>query len=214
MCVDLLVVWMLINIPSLILWWTLEIPPPYRVMSPDYSYKQFIRGKYLMMCCSFIPLLYFSIMHKIRGYSIGKLIGGCRVVSTDGRGITWGRSILRALLYKGFLTLFICMRHYPDLQVFGNWLRNILVITAGYFVFDCAMALCHRSRRSVHDYLSSTMVVNTRGAPSLCRRVIMLVLTAGHFLLVYMIHQPMNHSLDDIGEILRAYILRYLISYE
>jgi uncharacterized RDD family membrane protein YckC len=44
--------------------------------------------KTVIICVNMLVFLYYAVMHAKYGMTIGKMIGGCRVVMTDGTKIT------------------------------------------------------------------------------------------------------------------------------
>lgn len=45
-----------------------------------------------------LSLLYFPVMEKTQGATVGKMVVGLKVVTEEGTGISWGQAIIRTLL--------------------------------------------------------------------------------------------------------------------
>ena len=68
-------------------------------------------GAYFYLIFLLLTAGYFVIFHGSSGQTIGKMIAGCRVVDTQGRGLGFARSFLRyvgwlfsgAFLFMGFV---------------------------------------------------------------------------------------------------------------
>ena len=89
-------------------------------------------GTIYVVLIPFIIALYFVMFWSLTGRTIGKWFLGLRVVSTDGRTPTIGRSILRVLGYA----------------------ISAIVFWAGYL-----WVLVDKNRRAWHDHMASTWVV-------------------------------------------------------
>lgn len=115
-----------------------------------------------MMCVSIFMIGYFSIQHAISGQTLGKKIGGIRVVMLDGSPVTTRAAWLRGLAFLGpreACTLLVLL-----LVVMKSWLApfaGVFSVLAGvYDLVNLVFALFDsEQQRALHDRIAGTRVV-------------------------------------------------------
>jgi uncharacterized RDD family membrane protein YckC len=117
---------------------------------------------------AFTASTYFVLMHARGGQTLGKRAMDVRVVDhATGGGLTVRQSLLREfpiiaingvlLGLELILVLIDAEQTAPgiaDRYWSLQWLPNL------WFIADAVTALCHRSRRSLHDFIGDTVVVH------------------------------------------------------
>ena len=89
------------------------------------------------LCLGLVGSLYFILMTKLSGQTLGKMIMGIRVVRLDGIALSWSTIIWRELI--------------------GRTISMLLGCYLGY-----AVALFTRHKQAPHDLLADTCVVSDR----------------------------------------------------
>ncbi|MBB6448150.1 putative RDD family membrane protein YckC [Geomicrobium halophilum] len=87
---------------------------------------------------SVVAYVYFAIMTKLTGQTLGKMIFGIRVLRADGYQLTWGDTFFR--------------------EVAGRILHRTLVITNVMYI----VVGVHPQKAGVHDLLADTRVILDR----------------------------------------------------
>lgn len=82
---------------------------------------------------SFIFYLYFVVMTKVWGQTIGKMVFGIRVISEDGKPLTWGTILFR------------------------EWIGRFISVTVDILYLLVAFTPNHKA---IHDYIADTRVVH------------------------------------------------------
>lgn len=82
---------------------------------------------------SFIFYIYFVVMTKVWGQTIGKMVFGIRVISEDGKPLTWGTILFR------------------------EWIGRFISATVDILYLLVAFTPNHKA---IHDYIADTRVVH------------------------------------------------------
>ncbi|MEQ8350567.1 MAG: RDD family protein [Leptospiraceae bacterium] len=112
----------------------------------------------------FPALAYFGFLNSKhgRGQTIGKRIFGLRVLGADDNEISLGRSLGRSALM--LVPLHMSGIHFDPGMETILWLSPIiLLILFAYFGIFYYFILNFANRRSVHDFLTATHVINIEG---------------------------------------------------
>ena len=107
------------------------IKPVFRVIGIDITNPSFLLFSPYKVTVLVLLLLYFMLMTKFLGQTVGKMIMGIRVVSKDGSKLTWGTVIFR--------------------EVFGRFISKTLVIPYLLVVFM-------PKKEALHDLFADTVV--------------------------------------------------------
>jgi uncharacterized RDD family membrane protein YckC len=107
-----------------------------------------------------VYILYFGLLHGQKGKTIGKMIGGLRVVNSDGTQISKAKAFARAFVFQCGVILMLAFSilgklagHAPlaNLGIFLSW---------AWMLLDSILALIDtRKQRSLHDRICGTRVV-------------------------------------------------------
>lgn len=106
-----------------------------------------------------VPIfLYYFIMHAVWGQTLGKMLGGYKVVKDDGSPISTGQAFLRAFWFYGPQLLARIMGwYYPFHAKTFVHADTVLSLASGLvLLFDSG------KNRALHDFLSGTRVVMVR----------------------------------------------------
>jgi uncharacterized RDD family membrane protein YckC len=132
----------------------------------------------LLVPSSFCWHLYRVLMHAHRGQTIGKVVARIRVVTTYGQRIAWREALLRDSVGIAFTALattsmLLAATLVPaaawDLDwretaslldgaepIWGHWAK---AASAAWLCSDLLMLLANNQRRSLHDFIAGTVVV-------------------------------------------------------
>lgn len=94
-----------------------------------------------MLLSAFVFFLYFGLMTKYYGQTLGKMVLGLKVISTDGSGLTWTQIIFREGVGRLLHQLFFMLRVIYLFVAFTN------------------------KKQGLHDLIADTYVVFERSAP-------------------------------------------------
>ena len=107
-----------------------------------------------------VVILYFGLMHGLKGRSLGKMAGKLRVVNLDGSPISMGKAFARAVAYGagGLLMtvglILFAVTHSKPLMYGAIALGSVWGLTDSI----CAL-VDSRRQRSLHDLICDTRVV-------------------------------------------------------
>jgi uncharacterized RDD family membrane protein YckC len=107
------------------------IKPIFRVVGIDISNPAFLLFSPYKVTALLLFLLYFALMTKFMGQTIGKMIMGIRVVPKDGGQLTWSSVIFR--------------------EVIGRFISKLLVV-------PYLLVLFMPKKESLHDLFAETVV--------------------------------------------------------
>ncbi|MEK5037898.1 RDD family protein [Sporosarcina sp. FSL K6-3457] len=107
------------------------IKPIFRVVGTDISNPSFLLFSPYKVAALLLLLLYFALMTKFFGQTVGKMILGIRVVAKNGAPLTWG-----AILFR---------------EVFGRFISKMLVI-------PYLLVLFMPKKEALHDVFAETVV--------------------------------------------------------
>jgi uncharacterized RDD family membrane protein YckC len=115
--------------------------------------------KTTIICGNMSVFLYYAVMHAKYGMTIGKMIGGCRVVMMDGTKITIAAAVKRAFFQEGVL-LFVNLSSFMLKMIDVSIHTEMMLWYEIYWFVDLLfIVLDYDSNRAIHDALSNTMVV-------------------------------------------------------
>ena len=111
-----------------------------------------------------VYILYFGLLHGQKGKTIGKMVGGLRVVNLDGTPISKAKAFARAFVFQFGVILMLVFTilgklagHAPlaNLGIFLSW---------AWMLLDSVLALADtRTQRSLHDRICGTRVIRENG---------------------------------------------------
>lgn len=107
------------------------IKPIFRVTDIAITNPWFLLFSVYKVTTLLLLLLYFALMTKFFGQTIGKMIMGIRVVAKDGGRLTWGSVIFR--------------------EVFGRFISKLLVV-------PYLLVLFMPKKEALHDLFADTVV--------------------------------------------------------
>ncbi|MFJ7934848.1 RDD family protein [Sporosarcina sp. NPDC096371] len=107
------------------------IKPIFRVVGIDITDPPFLLFSPYKVTALLLFLLYFALMTKFTGQTIGKMIMGIKVVAKDGRKLTWSIVIFR--------------------EVFGRFISKTLVL-------PYLLVLFMPKKEALHDVFAETIV--------------------------------------------------------
>ncbi len=107
------------------------IKPIFRVMDIEITNPAFLLFSAYKVTILLLLLLYFMLLTKYFGQTVGKMIMGIRVVSKDGGQLTWGAVIFR--------------------EVLGRFISKMLVI-------PYLLVLFMPKKEALHDVFANTVV--------------------------------------------------------
>jgi uncharacterized RDD family membrane protein YckC len=143
----------------------------------------------LLVPSSFCWHLYRVVMHANRGQTVGKVVARIRVVTTYGERISWREALLRDSVSIAFTALatasmLIAATLVPEAAwnhgwrqtaslldaaepIWGHWAK---AVSAFWLWSDLLVLLANNRRRSLHDFIAGTVVVqiprgSTRSPP-------------------------------------------------
>ena len=123
------------------------------------------------------------------GGSPGKLIIQARIIAADGHFLSWGRAFRRLLpgllmSLNLLLLIGIAVSRYPDssahtslaeigslLNEYGHPFSGLRMVLGLIVLVDCAVILCNRRKRAIHDFVAGSYVVNVGRIDDLGSRV-------------------------------------------
>ena len=104
-----------------------------------------------------MAITYFTLMHGLRGQTLGKMAGKIKVVRMDNKPMDLTTAFIRALGYYG---PFILPPFLAILDVPFRVLQVIMFAGFAYYLADVIFALVDRTyQRSLHDRIAGTRVI-------------------------------------------------------
>ncbi|WP_342505442.1 RDD family protein [Sporosarcina sp. FSL K6-2383] len=107
------------------------IKPIFRVVGIDINNPSFLLFSPYKVTALLLLLLYFALMTKLFGQTVGKMIMGIKVVAKNGAPLTWG-----AVLFR---------------EVFGRFISKMLVV-------PYLLVLFMPKKEALHDVFADTVV--------------------------------------------------------
>ncbi len=107
------------------------IKPVFRVVGIDISNPSFLLFSPYKVTALLLLFVYFALMTKLMGQTVGKMIMGIRVVAKNGEPLTWG-----AILFR---------------EVFGRFISKMLVV-------PYLLVLFMPKKEALHDVFADTVV--------------------------------------------------------
>lgn len=107
------------------------IKPIFRVVGIDITDPPFLFFSAYKTTALLLLFLYFTLMTKLMGQTVGKMIMGIRVVAKNGEPLTWG-----AILFR---------------EVFGRFISKMLVV-------PYLLVLFMPKKEALHDVFADTVV--------------------------------------------------------
>ena len=107
------------------------IKPIFRVVGIDISNPSFLLFSPYKVAALLLLLLYFALMTKVFGQTVGKMIMGIKVVAKNGAPLTWGTILFR--------------------EVFGRFISKMLVV-------PYLLVLFMPKKEALHDVFAETVV--------------------------------------------------------
>ena len=107
------------------------IKPIFRVVGIDISNPSFLLFSPYKVTALLLLFLYFALMTKFMGQTVGKMIMGIRVVAKNGAPLTWGTILFR--------------------EVFGRFISKTLVV-------PYLLVLFMPKKEALHDVFADTVV--------------------------------------------------------
>jgi uncharacterized RDD family membrane protein YckC len=107
------------------------IKPVFRVVGIDITDPQFLFFSPYKIAALLLLFLYFTLMTKFMGQTVGKMIMGIRVVAKNGEPLTWSTIVFR--------------------EVFGRFISKMLVL-------PYLLVLFMPRKEALHDVFADTVV--------------------------------------------------------
>ena len=114
----------------------------------------------------FVTHFYSIYLHTIYGQTLGKMAVGIKVLNISEENINLKQAILRELPFIVFSLFTMASEIYQILSIGitehfrGTFFDNlILIILLVWMVVELIVALSNEKRRSIHDFISGTIVV-------------------------------------------------------
>lgn len=113
-----------------------------------------------------LPTLYFVLLEGPlgKGQTLGKRLFALRVVSAEGRVLTYGQSFKRYLIMSilpGVATTVGAQHQFTDASWVGTAATILQQLATGYPLLDVIVMARDKHARALHDYLSRTIVLKT-----------------------------------------------------
>ena len=102
-------------------------------------------------------MAYFTLFHGLRGQTLGKMAGKCKVVCPDGSDIGMSRAFVRWLCFAGPQVITPLTPYFGSMEA----ARTFNVVAGSYTVINILFLLLDRDQnRALHDRLAGTRVIS------------------------------------------------------
>ena len=99
-----------------------------------------------------------SVFHGLRGQTLGKMAGKCKVVRPDGSDIGMGRALLRWFCFAGPQVVTPFAPYFGSVEAAATF----NMVAGGYVIINIVCLLLDTSQnRALHDRLAGTRVIST-----------------------------------------------------
>jgi uncharacterized RDD family membrane protein YckC len=127
------------------------------INTEGYTQRMVDRVVFAGVIGTLMGMSYFTLFHGLRGQTLGKMAGKCKVVRPDGSDIGVSRAFVRWLCFVGPQVVSPFTPYFGSIEA----VQTFGLVAGGYSIINILFLLLDRDQnRALHDRLAGTRVIS------------------------------------------------------